>query len=192
MAVVKCYHCGEENDPEQTGRSCQRCGAGLPMAQTMPSASAPAPPLYDLGRQSGAGEFLKGDSFGTTESPEYQKAKKEVSGALFMVAALQLVCGLVVFGAGGKIFEGAQPELLLVMTVIMLGTAVVFGGLGAWALANPLPPAVIGFSLYVVLAILDIGATMYEGGTPPIGGIVVKLFIASALLKAMQSAINAS
>jgi hypothetical protein len=157
MAKVQCEHCGAENDPTVAGGTCAGCGKGLP--------SRPA-------EQAGADAF--------------KNARGKASGALFAVAAVHLLCGGFVLFAAPQFMAGGQavgPDAVGRTAAILLGIVVVFAGLGVWALSQPLPAAVVGLVLYLLLSIADFAAAAQEKRV--VGGIVMRVVFVIFLVQAV-------
>jgi hypothetical protein len=105
---------------------------------------------------------------------------------LFGIAALQLVFGLVAVTlipeqlAGGPV----PPQAIPIMAAIVVAIALAYAGLGWWASYQPLPAAVTGLVLYLVVLLLD----FLSNPALVTRGIYIKIAIIAALIKAVQSA----
>jgi hypothetical protein len=113
---------------------------------------------------------------------------------LFGIAVLQFVCGLATVGipANEPGAMGEMPHYLIVFTVVeVVGYAVMFAGLGFWALYQPLPPLIIGLALYIVLSLVTIAANLEPGGQGT-AGIWIRVVIVIGLIKALASVTKSS
>ena len=123
---------------------------------------------------------------------ESAKARKEVAGTLFGVAAMQFVCGLAAVSliptqvAGGPISRDAAATMAA--TVVLI--AIVFAGLACWAWFQALPPALIGLVLYIGIVMLDfaVAAPNPQAMQMLMRGIIMKVLIIAALVKAVSTA----
>jgi hypothetical protein len=109
---------------------------------------------------------------------------------LFAIAGLQLVCGLAAVAiipeqlAGGPVAKQAMP----IMAGMILFIGLIYAGLGLWAQFQPLPAAVIGLTVYLVVFVLDL-----VGNPELVGrGLIVKVAIMAALAKCISSAAKSS
>jgi hypothetical protein len=125
---------------------------------------------------------------GRHESRAARSALNTASGGLFAVAGLQLICGSIVLVAAPQL-RGMANEAILIIGVIVFGTAIVFAGLGVWARYQPLPPAIIGLVLYGLLAVADLFVSVQQGGEAQgYLGLVVKLIIIGVLVNGVSAA----
>ena len=117
---------------------------------------------------------------GTAADPK--TALKSAAGVVFFIAGLNLVLGLVA--------ELGQVEMLLAIGLgwIAVAIGVVFAGLGFATLRGSLVALWIAIVLFGIDALLGIYATIEAGGTPPIGGLVFRVFLIVAMVKAAMSA----
>lgn len=117
---------------------------------------------------------------GTAGDPK--TALKSAAGIVFFIAGLNIVLGLVA--------ELGKVELVLAIGLgwIAVGVGAVFAGLGYATLRGSLVALWIAIVLFGVDGLLGIFATMEAGGTPPVGGIVFRVFIIVAMVKAAMSA----
>jgi hypothetical protein len=119
-------------------------------------------------------------------SAEAARARKQVASTLFSIAGLQFVCGLAAVTlipeqlAGGPV-AGPLAEII---AGVVVAIALVFAGLGYWAYFQPLPAAVVGLTLYVVLLLFDLLANPQM----VMQGIIVKVLIIGSLVKAVSTA----
>jgi hypothetical protein len=112
---------------------------------------------------------------------------KEAAIILFAIAALQFVCGTLLLSflqarSGGEV----PTEVMLLAILEIVGIAVVFVGLGFWALYQPLLPAAIGLGLYVVLSLVTIATMPQFSGA----GLAIRLFIVICLIRVVHTAFN--
>jgi hypothetical protein len=120
------------------------------------------------------------------ESPQQARARREVVWTLFGIAALQFLCGLAVLAVAPDLILGGPvpPQALRTIAVVVIGIALAYTGLGLWAIYQPLPAAGTGLALYLVVFLLDILANPEMA----MRGIIIKIAIIAALIKAIQSA----
>jgi hypothetical protein len=85
--------------------------------------------------------------------------------------------------AGGPV----PPQARAFMAAVILGIGVIFAGLGTWALFQPLPPSIIGLVLYVLFIVIDFAAAPEL----VLRGIILRIIIVVALVKAVQAAATA-
>lgn len=189
MSQLRCSRCGADNEVS-AGAFCGRCGTKLadPAGDANPFAFSAGPPPVPA---PGGYDELK-DPYEEEDSPSEKAAKKKASGTLFGVAALQLVCGVAVIMAFGALDKGVQGgRAMAVMTFVTMGTAVVFGALGFWAMHQPVPASIIGFILYITLSLIDFGLMVAAGAPPSIVAIGIRIAIAAALAQGMRAALDA-
>jgi hypothetical protein len=123
------------------------------------------------------------------ESPEFRKAKFQVSTTLFGIAVAQFVIGLILVAVvpellvGTKVPTGVVSFLAGVVIVISL----LFAGLGFWARFQPLPAGAVGLGVYVLFFLLDFLANPQF----VLQGIIVKIGIVVALVRAITVAAQA-
>jgi hypothetical protein len=181
------------NDPEETSGYCEECGKKLPPATAFSHEKPTRSPAYDRDDRDDRDwdrDPYEEDRFRRRDelSPEQQKARKEASGILFAVAVLQVVCGGIALAILPQM-AGVQltPAEIVVEAVFMVGVAVVFAGLGVWARFQPLPPAILGLILYILLSLGTMAANPELIGK----GLVLRIIIIIGLGKAIQSASKA-
>jgi hypothetical protein len=125
------------------------------------------------------------------EATEAQRrARREASGVLFGIAALNFICGMVAISAFPEMFVGpnARPEQIqLALVVDVVGVALVFAALGVWALYRPLVPSVLGLCIYVGLQVL----AFVSNPEMVSKGLIVKVMFIAALIKAIGAAVRA-
>src|SRR5262249_4487809 len=148
MAVIKCVHCGVENDPAKTGGYCDDCGKKLPgtyigtwSAPTTSSSSADSPYQMYPAAPPSRGTFRTGKIAGVT-------------GLLF-IAGLHLACGLCLLA-----FYPRNDDDLRYFAMVAFPIGVVFAVLGMWARYRPLLPIFFGFVIYLGYTILLIVAAL--------------------------------
>jgi hypothetical protein len=169
------------------GRAQDRDQPDLDLAQRRPSsppASAMMPPRSGTPLEPRPEPW--GSRAGNPESPQNARARKEVLGTLFGIAALQFVFGLIaVTVIPDQIACGpVPPQAIPIMVAIVVGIALAFAGLGWWAQSQPLPAAITGLVLYLVVFLLD----FLSNPALVTRGIYVKVAIIAALIRAVQSA----
>jgi hypothetical protein len=201
MAQVKCASCGAVNDTEQAGGYCEECGKRLP-------AGADAFRVDSRGRADDAdrgavtpdrlrddprrGAAWRDDDYPDVSrrgerSEEQKAAARNVAGTLFVLAAIQLVCG----GAGLVMAGDKNPptEVVVFMVGQMLAFTGIFAGLGVWALYMPVAAGIVGLIVYLGRSILFLVATLGQGGRPT--GIIVNIIITVVLIQAISRAAKA-
>src|SRR5262245_40840319 len=151
MSADRCPNCQAPlTEREVRERWCNECGTSLPeLVTTTPNVLPAAGAEDDRPRRYDWGE--RDLSLGPT--PEQAAARKQASTILFLIAALQFVCGgIIVFALSEKGPRGeVEAEALAGLIVEWVGITLLFAGLGWWALYQPLPPVVIGLVVYVLL-----------------------------------------
>lgn len=170
-ATTTCPHCEAPN--QSSSSFCESCGKALPSITTdgprmvteatMPSTSA--------GRQYMALEL--------------QKHLKKSKTALLIVAVIQTIFGLIVF-AGAKGSLQAGQSLSPVFFITIFGIAGIYFGLYAWARHQPLAAAIVGFTLFVTLHVLDAIADP----TQLLRGLIMKIIIITMLVQAIQAGLK--
>jgi hypothetical protein len=196
MATVRCLNCNTDNDPIQTAGYCEECGKKLPSGSSYavdmdkPSGTFHRDDFRDPDKPSGTSyrdEFRDPYARAPTEdSPEVAAAKKQASGILFAVAAIQLICGgigIVVLPMIDK--QAAAPEVMVIGGALVVGMAAIFAGLGWWAMYMPLPASLIGLILYSLLALADFLVSQ------SMSGIFIKIIIVIGLVRAVAASIKA-
>ena len=170
-ATTTCPHCEAAN--QSSSSFCESCGKALPSLTSdgprmvteasMPSTSA--------GRQYMALEL--------------QKHLKKSKTALLIVAIIQTIVGLLMFGVAKSSLQAGQsfPPVLF---ITIFGIAAIYFGLYAWARHQPLAAAIVGFTLFVTLHVLDAIADP----TQLARGIFMKIIIAAMLVQAIQAGIK--
>ena len=157
---------------------CDACGAKVPAADV--EDDAPRPRLK-----------RRTEQLAKTKEPEtreslLKQAKKQAATTLFVVAALMLVCNTVgVLMLGDQ--QGLEEEEKIIAVVVGVGVAVMFAGLGAWALFMPLPPTIIGLVLFTGLSVVEIVSDPAAIGR----GIIIRIVIIVMLVKAINAAVKA-
>jgi hypothetical protein len=175
--MASCPHCGS-GEPG-SGAFCVHCGKALP------DGSRPRIVRERDLASSSAGQDL--------QSEVLRKKAKTASSTLLVLAVLQFLgCGLLValglaFGDDATTLPGDKEklsgDLLLVMGVILGVLATIFLALGIWARRSPLPPAIIGLTLYVTIIL--IGALIDPVSL--IQGIIVKVIVIAFMIRAIQA-----
>jgi hypothetical protein len=189
MATVRCRNCDAENDYIESAGHCHVCGKALPRPDAYGAAPPPGPRggFYDPYAPAGP-DVTRPDGV----SPEMKQARQHAAGALFAVAVLQLVCGGIALALAPQVLGAPlTPEEMAVQIGLMVGVAVVFGCLGAWAMYSPLAPAVIGLVLYLLLLIADV-VFMLNADPSLVGrGLVIRIIIVAMLVRAVAAAAKA-
>jgi hypothetical protein len=117
---------------------------------------------------------------GSADDPK--TAMKSAAGVVFFIAGLNLVLGLVA--------ELGQVEMLLGLGLgwIAVGFGAVFAGLGVATHRGSRVALWIAIVLFAADGALGLYGVMDAGGTPPIGGLIFRVFIIVAMVKAAMSA----
>src|SRR5262245_11424998 len=187
MSADRCPNCQAPlTEREVRERWCNECGTSLPeLVTTTPNALPAAGAEDDRPRRYDWGE--RDLSLGPT--PEQGAARKQAATILFLVAALQFVCGgIVVFALSEKGPRGeVDPEALAGLIVEWVMITLLCADLGLWALYQPLPPVVIGLVVYVLLWIL--GAVLDPAAAGR--GFILKIAVIVGLVRAIQAAAKA-
>src|SRR5262249_16192426 len=136
LANVPCPHCGAAN--QRLSAFCEACGKALPSA----SPSGPRVVTDSVMPSTAAGLQMVGE--------ELKKHLKKAKGALLTVAIIQTIFGALIIGVTKATLRDGQ-SLPPVLVITLVGVAVIFYGLYAWARRNPLPAAIVGLTLYVTL-----------------------------------------
>jgi hypothetical protein len=202
MPTVKCPSCGALNDTDNAIPYCEECGKRLPRSSAFRS-DAPARPAASSGIREDEPDvrsprWSDRDDQGDypdvrhrgERTPAQKKAAQGVASVLFIIAALQLICGsIALFAAPEQLgVQPGQPVALVIVGGILLFMAVLYAGLGVWALFMPVVAGIVGVVIYVGLALLDIAAA------PDMAyrGIIVKILFTIALIRAIVTANNAN
>jgi hypothetical protein len=183
MATVRCWSCNAENDPVATSGFCDRCGRKLEDVPDTGIADAPANRSPDARR-----DYPERDPYDLRlreDSLEARSALNTASGVLFAVAALQMICGVVVLAAAPAVLA-VPGEAMIFMFVAVFGVGALFLGLGIWARYMPVPATIIGMVLYVIVFIGD-AAIMFASGNFNVG-----IFIRIAIIFMLGKGISAA
>jgi hypothetical protein len=169
MSRVRCLYCKQENDALQTAGYCEGCGKKLPPAS--------------LARSRGEGRARELPGL----PPEAERrVGQHPSGLLLTAAVLQLVAGGLLLIVGPLLVPPQRmPENFL--PAIITGSAVqlfVYAVLGWWASRRPLPAALGGLVLWILVTLLDLAASpaLTAWGMP------IKLVILAVLVQAVRLA----
>ena len=106
---------------------------------------------------------------------------KRASHALYYIAGATMIWGLIAYGTSKDV--ETKNSILIVNTVL----ALIYASLGLWSKKKPLTAIISGFSLYVLVFILN-------AITNPLSifsGIVLKIFIVVYFVRGIKSAIEA-
>lgn len=116
---------------------------------------------------------------GSADDPK--TAMKSAAGVVFFIAGLNLVLGLVA--------ELVPVEMLLAMGLgwISVGFGAVFAALGLATRRGSLVALWIAIVLFAADGLLGIYQVMEAGGMPPVGGMIFRVFIVVAMVKAALS-----
>ena len=167
---LSCPHCGATN--QSASAFCEACGKALPSA----AQSGPRVVTDTIMPSTAAGRELLGD--------ELKKQLKKAKGALLTVAIIQTIFGALIIGVTKAASHGQAVPPALVITLV--GIAIIFYGLYAWARHNPLPAAIVGLILYVTLHLID----GIVDPTQLARGIIMKIIIITMLAQAIQAGIK--
>lgn len=185
MPSIRCGHCNAINDTERSGAYCEECGKKLPASTAFGTeADSPAPDQHV--RPSRAYDDYPNVSLSPQRSEEQDQAARQVATILFVIALLQVICGsIAVFALPAAMGGGpVPPEVLIITLAIMAGIAVVFAGLGVWALYMPVPAGIIGLIFYIGIGLMD----MVMAPETAFRGIVLKAIFVYVLIRAIAAA----
>jgi hypothetical protein len=207
MPQVKCVSCGAANDTERAGGYCEECGKRLPTSTSAIRADSPGRP-DDPDQGSVSSEPMRDErrrrsprwseyddypdvSRRGARSDAQKTAARGVAGILFALAAIQLVCNSIALFAIGNAGNNS-PEMVAVLIGVILALAGLFAGLGVWALYMPVPAGIVGLIVYVGISLLNIAATVGQGGARGgVGRIIIPVIISVALIRAISAAAKA-
>jgi len=111
------------------------------------------------------------------DTREYDGKVKSAQTAIFVVAGVQLIFGIILAFVGAE----ADRNIQIIFSVII---AAIFGGLGLWCKKMPLIAIIIALCLYVGIQILGAvvdPSTLYKG-------IIMKALIIFYLIKGIGAA----
>ena len=171
LTSIPCPHCGAAN--QSVSAFCEACGKALPSA----AHSGPRIVTDAVMPSTAAGRQLV--------SEELKKHLKKAKGALLTVAIIQTIFGALIIGAT-KATLPAGRTIPPVLIITLVGIAVIFYGLYAWARRSPLPAAIVGLILFVTLHLID----GIVDPTQLARGIIMKVIIITMLAQAIQAGIK--
>jgi hypothetical protein len=177
MPTMQCPHCRAENITES--QYCHSCG----MAISVGNQTAPRLIEKEDLAATGAGRRL--------QQEELWKMSRKASIALFIVAGMQIVVGIIVGAALlGNSSPGADPEekrrAAMIMTSILVGIGVIFLVLGFWARRSPLPASSLGLAFFVTIHTLD---ALADPSTL-VRGWLIKLIVILMLINAINASLK--
>jgi hypothetical protein len=188
MAMVRCPNCDAENAPDATSGVCAICGHRLdaaPRAGITEYPGAPSPVPGYPGRPSLPRPL--GDEPGEPRDPEAEDERRvailRASGGLFAVALVQFLCGCWGLAMVGSL---AQGPAVMAALVVLVGLTAVYVGLGFWARYQPLPPAVLGLVIYVLL---NLAFCLMDPDTG-LRGIIVKGILVVVLFQGVRAGLR--
>lgn len=123
---------------------------------------------------------------GRRDPVAFAKARQTTALLLFLIAGLQTICGAILLNGNNP---AIPPEARDVVFVILVATVFTYVGLGFWALLQPVPAALIGLVIYVLLAAADVVAAPLILANP---FFYLRVAVAFGLLKCLTSLYNAS
>jgi hypothetical protein len=191
---VQCPHCSTPLPPQEIAAGwCETCGKKLP-----PKLLPPLPPSTSVTGYTERPEQPpelptrhESSDYPDVEWHEDRSRKRKPSTTtatiLFVIAGLQLLCGLMVVTVLpnlGNVFVDEERVLLLFVDVIGIGA--VFLGLGIWALRQPVPAGTIGLILYIVLGLYNLARNPEHISKGIWVRILVVVFLVQAINKAAQ------
>lgn len=177
MSTIQCPHCRVENSAES--QYCRSCG----MAISIGSQTGPRLIEKEDLATTGAGRRL--------QQEELLKTSRKASLALFIVAGMQIVIGIVV----GLIIQNtpdpgidpdARQKAFLLTTSILVGIGVIFLVLGFWARRSPLPASILGLAFFITIHTLDALADP----TALLRGWLIKLIVILMLVNAIRASLK--
>lgn len=147
MPYITCRACGASNVLTAGVRDCHRCGEPLSLLAN-PDSAAEEGIITEARTARGPAPMLEAEDQDDNEyrpvrrrrdSSEFEKARTQAVRLLFAIAALQMICGLILIPMADKIpqFQGQDTTILVVIIGV---TIFVYGGLGLWAMYSPWPP----------------------------------------------------
>lgn len=101
---------------------------------------------------------------------------------LYFLAGLNTLLGVVVMAIGNEMLEG----LGMGIGSILFGAIVAVLGFFTYRRTRVAP--ILAIVLYVADSLYTFGTAMGEGGRPPVAGIIIRIYIILALVKAAQAA----
>jgi hypothetical protein len=188
MAMVRCPNCDAENDPVATSGVCGICGHRLDAAPPAGITDDPATPsrlpTYP-GRPILPGLYQdhRGEPRDPAAEDDRRAAILRASGGLFAVALVQLICGC--FGLAA-VPAAVEAPMMLGVVVVVGGIIGVYVALGIWARFQPLPAAVLGLMIYVLLNL----AVCLIDPRAGLSGIVVKGILTVVLFQGVRAGIR--
>jgi hypothetical protein len=173
MAPKVCPRCHAKW--EKTKPTCSTCG----FAATGEAITAQAPrPAAET-----PAEQTEENRFRLPRSEAFRAACQQASGALFLVAVAQVVCGGLTLMIMPDVVGVDEPVIFWVTVAEIVGIALVFAALGSWAQSQPLQASLSGLTLFMLY---HCGSALIDP-TSMGRGIVVKGLLAFLLVKAVMA-----
>jgi hypothetical protein len=148
---------------QPTDHFCQACGFPL------------------LGSEEEQTQFFYNRNYQHMEISSLKKKIESARNTLYVLAALFMVMGLVLFFMNPT--EDTAAAILITNTVV----AVIFLLLGYWSAKKPVASIISGMVLYVLVQLM----TMVDDPLNIFKGIILKIIIISYLIKGLMSALEA-
>jgi hypothetical protein len=124
------------------------------------------------------------------QTAELQKTTKKAANTLLVVAIMQALFGLVVYGINQQAISRGQINGPLLLGSLF-GVAVLFLGLYFWARSSPFPAAIVGLVVYASLWALDVIVAIGSGHVQTaFNGIIIKILIVVALTNAVKAGVR--
>ena len=170
MSPIACPHCQSENP--DGAEFCEQCGKAVP-------SSTPSGPRVV------SGEVIAATSIGQNlQADLLRKAAGKAAGALFIVAGLTVLGGVLLYALGKRLgLSASDLNATLIVNLVLAG---IFAALGFWARVNPLPGAIVGLVLFVSILVLN--AVLDPASI--VAGWLVKIIVVVVLTKAIQAGVK--
>jgi hypothetical protein len=111
---------------------------------------------------------------------EANKKIKKAGNILYLIAAATVIMGFIAY-ARGKNMEARQ--LTMIINMILAG---IYAALGAWSRKKPLTAIISGFSLYVLILLLNAVVSPIT----ILSGIIIKIIFIGFFIRGIKSAIE--
>jgi hypothetical protein len=148
--------------------NCFNCRQPLQTAQTGPT-GRPLLEMHDYSHE--------------TEAAALHQQASKAAGAMLLVALVQFLAGAIFYFVPDRRFVDSQQSFV---TGFVLGIGVLYLLFYFWALAQPLPAAFTGLTIYLLMLVAD---TIYDPSSLW-RGIVVKIVVVLMLWRAIAAAMR--
>jgi hypothetical protein len=126
-------------------------------------------------------KFLMDRNYKEVNLDEANRNIKKSSYALFYIAGVMALVGLIQYGTAGN---AADKNAVLLVNVIL---AAIFAAIGFWCRVKPLAAIISGAALYALIQILN---AMVDPVTI-VKGIIFKIFVVVLFIRGIKAAIEA-